>query len=306
MLDLNNLRFFFHVAKNLNFTVAASELFVTQPSVTKRVKNLEDSLEMKLFGQSRGKTYLTEEGKILFESAKKLFKCEKEIERTINDIQELRRGTLRIGMPATFMESALSDLMDSFHRQYPKIKIHVNTGNSDELIKGLLEHQNEVVSVAKLEDHPDIRSIDIYRAKIALIASPSHRFAQAGLVSLGELAEEPMILREAGSGTRQVVMELFEQNRLTPNILLETTNPEYIKQLVQRGDGVSFLVERTVLPEIDEGKLVAVPIQGHEIFIDLYLAYLKDKPLSFSAQAYLQVFAKTTQDLNPFLVDTPE
>lgn len=290
MLDLNNLRFFYHVAKNLSFTIAADDLCVTQPSVTKRIKVLEEACNLKLFGKTRGKTYLTEEGKILYDSVKKIFEYEKDIETTIHDIQELKRGTLRLGMPATFSHSALSVLMDHFHQEYPNIKIQVNTGNSKEIIMGLLNHQNEIGTFVKTEDHPDIHFIHMHREKIALITSPVHRFALEKKAPLDEVAKEPLILREIGSGTRKAALELLEQNHLSPNILLETTNPEYIKQLVQRNDGVAFLAEMTVSQEIEQGKLVLIPIKGHQLTIDLCAAYLKNKPLSKPAKAYLKIF----------------
>lgn len=292
MLDLNNLRFFYHVAKNLSFTLAADDLYVTQPSVTQRIRVLEESCKLKLFGKSRGKTYLTEEGKALYDSVKKIFDYEVEVEATINNIRELKQGTLSLGLPSTVLSSAITFIMDRFHKEFPKIKIQIITGNAEEIIKNLLNHQIEIGNIAKVEEHPDIEYYHMNAEKIALIANPDHPFAEKEAISLEELANEPIILREKGSGTRKTVLDMLEQNNLSPNILLETTNPDYIKELVQQGRGVSFLSARTVRPEIEKGELITIPLEDHELYIDLCAAYLKNKPLSRAAKAYLQMFKR--------------
>lgn len=292
LLDLNNLRFFYHVAKNLSFTLAANDLCVTQPSVTQRIKVLEESCKLKLFGKSRGKTYLTEEGKTLYDSVKKIFDYEKEVESTINNLRELKQGVLRLGLPSTALSAALSVLMDRFHKEFPDIKMQITTGNSHEIVKSLLNHEIEIGNIAKVDEHPDIEYLSMYPEKIALIANPLHRFAKKTTVSLKELAAESIVLREKGSGTRRTVLEMFEENHMTPNILLETTNPEYIKKLVQQGNGVAFLSARTVQQEIEKGELITVPIKDNELSINLCAAYLKNKPLSRAAKAYLKIIKK--------------
>jgi DNA-binding transcriptional LysR family regulator len=108
------------------------------------------------------------------------------------------------------------------------------------------------------------------------------------------LAEEPIILKERGSGTRKLVNELFDDNGITPEILMETSNEEFIKQLVQRGDGVSFVVREAVAIELKEKKLATVPIKGRRVFLEVSIAYLKNQPLSPPAQAFLEMLLDIT------------
>lgn len=293
MINLANLRFFYHVAKNMSFTLAASDLFVTQSAVTKRVKALEEECHLKFFGKRRGKTFLTEEGKVLYKYAKKIFDYEEQIETVLRDVRELKRGILRLALPKTFLDNAVNVLMDNFHHQYPNIRIKVDTGNSQEIIQGIRNNRYEIGNIAEIDDHPDIQRIPMSRSKIGAIVSPSHPFAGSASVTLEELSQEPLILREPGSGTRKLVMDLFEQNGHHPNILLETSNPEYLKQLVQRGDGVSLMAEMTIDREIGQGKLVMVPIKDHDIYLNLYIAYPKNVPLSLPAEAYLRIFSES-------------
>jgi len=289
MVDLNNLRFFYYVAEDLSFTSAASKLFVTQSAVWQRVKILEEASNLKLFGNHKGKIFLTEEGKILLEYARKIFKHDRELDEAISDVKEFKRGTLRLGVPSTTMPTFVSFLVDLYRGKYPNVKVEVSEGNSTELIKSLLDHQTEIALPAKIEDHPDIHFIPHMRETLVLIASPTHRFAKSMVASMTEVAQEPLIVREKGSVIRKTVMELYEENQYTPNIVFESSSNETIKQIVGRGDGISFLLETTLSKEIERRELIKVPIEGHEIVLDLYVAYLRDTHLSIAAKGYLEV-----------------
>ena len=101
------------------------------------------------------------------------------------------------------------------------------------------------------------------------------------------LSEVPFIMKDRGSGTRKLVDELFGQKNCKPDILMEVSNTEFIKELVHRGDGVSLLVRETVAAELSEGKLAAIPIKGEPIFLDVSICYLADQHLSPSARAFV-------------------
>jgi DNA-binding transcriptional LysR family regulator len=277
----------------LSFTLAASDLCVTQSAVTQRVRAFEDECELKFFGRRKGKIFLTEEGKLLLKYTTRLFKYEREIEKAIRETKELKRGTLRIGLPKSLSPQSISLLMDSYHQEYPNIRIEVNEGSSRELIQGILDHKSEIAFLAKVEEHRDLDFIHLSREKVVLVMGPRHRLAKEKVTSLKALENEQLIMREKGSGTRKLVVELFEKNQYVPNIILESSNVENIKKFVERGDGVTFLVQGAVLSEIEQGKLVMVPMEEDGFFIDVYLAYLKDIPFSVPARAYLKLFAKS-------------
>jgi DNA-binding transcriptional LysR family regulator len=167
------------------------------------------------------------------------------------------------------------------------------------MINNLLDFRNEVAVIAKVEDNPDIRFIPFSREEVVLIVAPEHPLARKKCITLAELAEEPIILKERGSGTRKLVNELFDDNGIAPEILMETSNEEFIKQLIQRGDGVSFLVREVVAAELNEKKLAAVHINGRRIFLEVSIAYLKNQHLSPPAQAFLDILFKIAPKEKP-------
>ena len=299
MINFNQLRNFYHTAKNLSFTLAAKRLYITQPAVTAQVKSLEDYCNLKLF-KKRGRTiYLTDEGKALYDYAHKIFKYEKEIEDLIEDMRELKRGVLRLGTTKAYARYFMPFMITGFHEAYPQIKIHLNEGSSSDMIYSLLDLKIEVAIIAKAEDHPDVYFTPFSQEEMVLIVAPGHHLARKKAVSFRELAEEPIIMKETGSGTRKLINELFAQSNCTPNVLMETSNAEFIKQLVQRGDGISFLVREAVASELRENKLATVPMEK-DIFLDVSIAYLKDQHLSPSARAFLDTLKKLrSPDMTP-------
>ncbi|MBW2480076.1 MAG: LysR family transcriptional regulator [Deltaproteobacteria bacterium] len=288
MINLNQLRAFYQTAKCQNVSVAARQLFVSQPAVTAQIKLFEDSCGLKLFKKKGRNLYLTDEGKTLFNYARKIFEYEKKIEDAVDQMKELKTGSLRLGSARTYARYFMPFLLTGFRDAYPDIKIHFDEGSSQEMIHSLIDLKNEVVIIAKADDNPNIEFVPFSREELVLILPPNHHLANKDSLNFEEVAEVPIIMKDAGSGTRKLVDELFAKNNRTPNILMETGDAEIIKLLVQHGEGVSFLVKEAAAVELQEKKLVTVPLKKESIFLDVSIAYLKKQTLSPPAQAFLR------------------
>lgn len=288
MINLNQLRAFYQVARCQNVSAAARHLFVSQPAVTAQLKLFEDSCGLKLFKKRGRNLFLTDEGKILYEYARKMFEYEKKLEAAVEQIKELKQGILRLGSARTYARYFMPFLLTGFREAYPHIKILLDEGSSLEMIRSLIDLKNEVVIIARAEDNPNITFIPFSREELVLILPPGHRLTNKGSINFADLDEEPIIMKDPGSGTRKLVDELFAKYACTPNVLMETGDAEIIKLLVQHGEGVSFLVKEAAAIELREGKLATVPIKKHSIFLDVSIAHLKNQPLSPPAQAFLK------------------
>ncbi len=289
MINLHHLRVFYLTARHLSCTKAAEQLFVTQPAITSQLKRFEESCELKLFKKKGRNIYLTEEGRLLYEHVKGIFEQEARLEDLIEELKGLRRGVLRLGTTKTYARYFMPALITGFHSAYPGIKIHLDEGSSLEMINSLVELKNEVAVIAKAIDSPEVEFIPFSQEELVTIVAPFHPFAHRGEVGLEDLAKEPLIMKEQGSGTRKKVEALFSQHGLSPNILMETSNAEFIKQLVARGEGISFLVKEAVEAELKEGRLVAVGIKGHALTLDVSIAYLRGQHLTRAGQAFLDL-----------------
>ena len=296
MINFNQLRVFYQAAKNMNFTEAAKELFITQPAVTAHIRLFEDYSNLKLFQKRGRKIFLTDEGKALYEYTRKIFEYEKEIEDLIDDLKKLKRGVLRLGTSKSYARYHMYLLVTNFRRVYPHIKINLDEGSSLDIIHSLLDLKNEMAVIAKVEDNPDICFLPFSREEVVLILAPNHPLANKRSISPSDLAKEPLITKERGSGTRKLANEFFKAHGISPEILMETSNAEFIKQVVQRGDGVAFIVKEAVAVELQEKKLVTVPFKGQKIFLDVSIAYLKNQHLSPPAQAFLEILLKLSPE----------
>jgi DNA-binding transcriptional LysR family regulator len=299
MLNLNQLRFFYEAARDQNFTMAAKKLFVSQPAVTAQIKQFEDQANLKFFKKRGRKIYLTDEGKTLFEYVKKLFEYELQVEHVIEDMKKLKRGILRLGTTKTYARYFMPLVLSNFRETYPQVKIFLGEGSSLEIMYSLLDFQNEVALIAQVEDNPRIHFIPFSQEELVLILAVNHPLGEKQSVKVEELAREPLIMKETGSATRKIINELFVRKGVNPNILMETGNTEFIKQVVQRGEGVSFVVRSAVLAELNEKKLIERAIRGEHIYLNVNIAYLKGQELSRAAQAFLDILMKYVPQKGP-------
>jgi DNA-binding transcriptional LysR family regulator len=280
MINFNQLRIFYQTAKYQSCTVAAQKLFITQPAVTAQIKAFEDSCNLRLFKKKGRKIYLTDEGKTLFEYAKKVFEYEKEIENAIEDMRELKKGVLRLGTTKTYARAYMPLFISKYRQSYPKIRIYLNEGSSLEMTNSVLDFKNELVIVAKVEENPQIHCVPFCQEEIVVLLPPDHDIAKK-------------------KSARNRLNETFAQKGLVPNILMETNNTDFIKQLVHRGDGISFLVKAAVSKELENKELVTIPIEDCQIFTAVNIAYLKNQHLSTPAQAFLDILEDLTSESAP-------
>jgi DNA-binding transcriptional LysR family regulator len=299
MINFNQLRIFYQTAKYQSCTIAAEKLFISQPSVTAQVKAFEDFCNLKLFRKMGREIHLTDEGKSLYEYARRVFEYEKEIEDAIADMRVLRKGVLRLGTTKTYARSYMPLLISKFWQSYPNIKIHLNEGSSLQMANSLLDFQSEIVIVAKIEEDSQVCFVPFCQEDIVVLVSPDHHLAKRNSITMAELAKEPIIMKEPGSGTRRALDEAFASKGVVPNILMEINNTFFIKQVTLRGDGISFLVRAAVTTELEEGKLVTIPIEDCQILAGVSIAYLRNRHLSRPAQAFLDILGELSSDGTP-------
>ncbi len=294
MLNLNQLRAFYQVARSLNFSIAAENLFVTQPAVTKQIKLFEEFCNLKLFAKKRGRIYLKNEGKKIFSYASRIFKLEQQIEETINSLQNLKQGSLRIGTTKTHARYFMPILFRPFQKFFPDILIELDEGSSLEMIKSLLDFRNSLAIVGKVEDPPDILFIPLMVEEVVLIVAPEHHLAKRGEISFRDLTGEPIVMKELGSGTRKVVEQYARSEKIKLNVVAQTSNMEFIKQFVQQKLAISFVVRSAVESELSQGELISIPIKPRRLLLDVYIAFLRDYELPPAASAFLDYLLPLT------------
>ena len=308
MLNFNQLRFFFEAARCQNFSQAARNLCVTQPAVTGQIRALEEQLEIRLFKRRGRRMVLSEAGALLFQHAHEVFEIEKRMERVLGEMRELKRGLLKIGTTKTYARYLMPSLISRFRASYPEIKIILDEGSSLEVCRSLLDLRNELAVVATADEVRGIRFVPFRQEEVVLFAAPTHPLAQSAGIRLEQLAGQLILMKEEGSSTHTLIRRAFDRRGIAPNVLVETANLEFIKEMVEKGEGLSFLVRSAITQEIDEGRIRVIPVLDEDLTLQVHTAYLEDGDLSPAARAFLEILEeeRTVPPASPRLSRRPQ
>lgn len=293
MLNLNLLRIFHIAAQKGSFSAAADELVITQPTVSAQIKALEQQYGLILFKRIGKRIELTDSGKRLSKYSKRVFDLAAEIEGLLNDIRKSEEGIIRLGIGKSYGKYFISPLLSRFQKKFPKVKIILKEGNSEDIFKGILRYEIDfgLLGINNALARKSLELIRIQKEEVLLVVWPHHRLANSKSVSFSDLKDEPIILREKGSGVRDLIIARFEQEKIKPNIVVETENVSTLIELIKEEEGVGFLSKFVAEKELGTGTLKAISFQK-KLYIDGYLAFLKNSYFSQTRKAFLRALVE--------------
>jgi DNA-binding transcriptional LysR family regulator len=286
-LNLNQLRCLHAVIKTGSFSKAADELCVSEPAVFVQVRSLERYVGFKLLEKFKKELIPTESGRLLYHYAEKIFDLVEEAGSAVEELRDLKTGYLRIGATRAVCQYLMPAVISVFQDQHPLVKVHLDEGRSVELVHGVARRRYEIAILGRVNYPEGVTSLTFSRDEVLLIVSPESELAQRDRVSFQELAREPVVCSDSGSGVRAALENAFEKRGLKPLATIEAANPEFIKSLVKQGKGYSFLASLAVREEVRRGELVALPLTEGNFHLDIDVIYLKDRILSPAASAFL-------------------
>src|SRR4030042_6096838 len=200
--SLNSLFVFYEVVQLKSFSKAAEVLCITQPGVSNHISQLEVQTGRHLLKREQGKIELTPEGKIIFKYAERIIRIAEELEKRIKNMHEEVKPHLNIGTTPTYSRTIMPELLGSFQKAFPQVMIKLDTGSSEEMEKTLLPGHNDIVIVANPTLSKKLHAIPFLKEELVLITSKDHILSNKESVSLREIKDYPLILREEGSATR--------------------------------------------------------------------------------------------------------
>lgn len=275
-MNLDYLKVFYVAANNNSFSQTAKDLHLSQSAVSLQIKQLEEQWECQLFERTTKKMSLTPAGEILYKQVKKLFSI---INETTNELQELKgvvHGDLKVGASLTIGEHFLPFVLANFHKQFPLVNIHFKIYNSGQIIEKLNNREINVGFIESMLSYPLFQQVPFAEDELIVIAPSDELMTDRDDITIEELFSLPFIIREKGSGTRQVMEDTFRKNHVDPaklNIILELEHTEAIKSAVEAGLGISILSKSAVIKELKLKTLRHLKIEEFRLFRSFYMVY---------------------------------
>ncbi|MGC8658939.1 MAG: LysR substrate-binding domain-containing protein [Desulfomonilaceae bacterium] len=287
-INLNQLRAFYVAARTKSISVAAEKLFISQPAVSMQIKAMEQQYGVRLLIRNKRGLELTEPGKKVYRIAEKIFSLAEEVDTFLRDGTEKSSAMLKIGSTKTLVKYVMSGYIAKFREAYPKVQIQIDEGSSEEMVRSVLENRNDLVIVGQLNYDERLRVIPFIRDEVILVTASGHPFHSLSRISIRDLRNENLILREKGSGTRRLVDEIFEAQGFAPSAFIETGNVDFIKELVEMGKGISMLARMGVEPDLKRGRLTAIPILEGPFILGIDIVVNGRRELSEADKAFLE------------------
>jgi len=296
-MNLAPFEYLLTLAELKNFSRAADALYISQPSLSKYITNLEDRLGVKLIERSTSHFELTYAGEIFVDAARRIVDLRDGLIRQIEDIKDLKKGRVIVGMPRHRGTLFLPSMLPVFYERYPGIEVAIVEGSSAELEDATVQGKTDI-SILDLPIFSDqLDYLPLANERILVTLPPNHpfrekisefpqNFSNLPMIQLTELRDDYFILRKKGNRLRQVANELFIQAGFKPKVRLESSNMQAIQNLVAAGVGVSFVIDSGI---VNPSTALFFSLDMPQTSLQLVTVYRKEKSLSKAAKAFIEV-----------------
>lgn len=286
-VTLGQLKAFEAVARLGSFSSAGKELFITQPAVSKKIRQLQDEIGLPLIEQVGKRLFLTDAGRLLLGVCTDWLDTWARFEQSIADLQGLKRGRLKIAVVTT-SKYFMPRLLGPFCAQYPGIDVAMEVVNRDRLLKRLARNEDDLYVMGVPPDDIDIDSRPLIGNPLVVVAPASHPLAKRRRVRFAELADQIFLMREQGSGTRIAIERLFKEKNTPLNVKMELGSNEAIKQAIAGGLGLSIMSRHAISTLAGSEAIVELNVQGFPLERHWYVVTPGGKQLSVVATTFLE------------------
>lgn len=276
-LPLEQLRFFHAVAHTGSFAKAAESLAVTPSAVSQQIQRLERFCGVKLFDRVGRGIRLNSAGQTLRGYAEKINALSSDAQRALDEARGLKTGWLRIVSSGTAAAYYLPRLWTAFKQQHPGVYLQVTVDNSERVTERVVHFQDDIGILSGEEYHPDLVLQLLAEDKLVVVVPPSHPWAERPSVELAELEGEPLLVREIGSASRQLIERALAAAGLKFHPAMEVSSHDVIKRIVEMGYGVAIMSAAAVGREVELGTLRQLKIRDSPLSRRLYLVHHRDR-----------------------------
>lgn len=259
------LKVFYAAAKNLSFSKAAQELYITQPAVTRHIRTLEEEYDVLLFERQGNKIALTKAGHIMLEHVEVILGEYQNLSYAMHLLSNKHVGSLRLGASSTIAQYVMAPYLASFLTYFPDAEVSLINGNSREIERALTNHDIDLGMVEGITRQPTLSYSAFLTDELVVLTGAHHKLAQRGTISIEEFKKLPLVLRERGSGTLEAIEHDLNQHKIRLNdlnIRLFLGSTEAIKRFVQNSQALCIISRAAITRELQDGLLTELKIDG--------------------------------------------
>ncbi|MBN2388635.1 MAG: LysR family transcriptional regulator [Anaerolineales bacterium] len=281
MVDFNKIATFLRAAETLNFSEAAKQLHLSQPTVSQQIKTLEQEMGVVLFTRTNTGLGLTEAGRLLLPWARRLLRETNNMQAMMSSIQNDVVGELRITCSTTAGKYVLPQMAARFCQRFPGVRVSILACTPEDVTLRLLEGDAHIGVLSREILDAGLEAQEFFRDRVTLIVPADHRWAFRKLIDPGELLEEPLILREETSGTRRMVLSELAKYDIglgDLNIFMEMGNAEAIVRTVAAGYGIAFVSNLASACPLERGNVVDLKVDGLALKRRIYMVRKANSP----------------------------
>lgn len=293
-MTLKQLEVFLAVADTHSFSKGGELVSLAQSTASQHIRALEDELQVRLFDRSTTQVRLTEVGRLFYKHASQITGLCEDAKSLVKQFQGLEQATLRIAASTIPAACLIPDLLGRFSTAWPGVRMELQQGDTREVIRLLQDDQVELAVVGGQSDHHDISFQCLMTERIVLVSLPDTNIP---CLSLQQLQDLPLVIREQGSGTRTAVETILQKSGFDPrrlSVVAQLGSSEAVRRAVLGGAGSAFVSTLSIGRELAEGTLVELCVDGLEVTRSFYLAWRKGRTLSPAAKAFMVVLQEAT------------
>jgi len=286
-MTLRNLQVFLTIAELGNMTKAAEKLFISQPSVSLAISEIEKTYNVTLFERLPGKLKLTPTGEKLRQYAQKMLDVEQDMEKFLS--QESTNYCVRVGATITVGSTVVSSVIADARSKLPKINYHVEIASTKDIETKLLDGELDIAIVEGTVDNPNLEIKNFIEDNLVAVCANEHPFASRNSISIHELDGVPLILREPGSGTREQFARVARKNGIDTVVRFSSVSYGAIIDAVEHNLGVGIISERLAQKYVQLGKIHMCKIEDADLSRSFKLIYRKDKYVTDILETFLHI-----------------
>ncbi|WP_343689462.1 LysR substrate-binding domain-containing protein [Chitinophaga sp.] len=278
MLDFR-LKVFYTVARRLSFTKAAEELFISQPAVTKHIHELEQQLGMALFERIGNRIKITRAGQVMLKHADDIFTSYRNLEYEINQLKHEQGGLLALGASTTIAQYFIPPLLAQFNQRYPEVTASLISGNTEQIEQALFDKSIQLGLIEGRSKNPVLKYVEIAKDEIALIGNVNYNYGDNNTpLNAADLKNIPLLMREHGSGTLEVITDELKRLKLKLtdlHIAMYMGSTESIKSYLHHAPCAAFLSLKAVQRELEAGEFKILPVRNFKLVRKFHFIYLQ-------------------------------